>query len=93
MNDPKMSKTFNTIKAINDLVEEIENARHKFPGNDLLTIALMEEVGELSKALLDESLENVYREAIQVACVAIRIATEGDCSVNTYRAARFKAPI
>ena len=90
MNDPKMSRTFNTIKAINQLVEEIEAARKKFPGNDLLSMALVEEVGELAKAMLDEPRENVYREAIQVACVAIRIATESDASIDVYRRARFK---
>jgi hypothetical protein len=46
-----------------DLAEEIVRAREKFPRNGHMLAALMEEVGE---------------EAIQVACVALRIAEEGD---------------
>lgn len=65
--------------AIHDLKSEIDRAVTKFPSNKHLLAALMEEVGELAKALL-EGDEEYYLEAIQVACVAIRIATEGDPS-------------
>lgn len=58
---------------------EITRARQKHPGNAHLMVALIEEVGELGKALLEkESPNRVYAEAVQVACVAARIATEGD---------------
>jgi NTP pyrophosphatase (non-canonical NTP hydrolase) len=46
--------------------------------------ALVEEVGELAKALMEHdrglgtSTQQVLREAVQVACMAIRVATEGD---------------
>jgi hypothetical protein len=61
---------------------ELQFARAKFPGNNLNFPALVEEVGELSKALLDHSYgkasaESVFAEAIQVAAMAIRIAQEG----------------
>ena len=68
------------------LSEEIERARSKFPTNKLLLAALMEEVGELSKALIEnEPAQNVITEAIQVACVAIRIAEEGESSFPEFK--------
>jgi len=71
--------------ALYDLQTEVRRARKKFPANDVLMVALTEEVGELARALLEESPERIYEEAIQVACVAIRIATEGDCTVDEWR--------
>lgn len=68
---------FNT--AIHDLKNEIESAREAHPQNSMMMTALCEEVGELAKALL-EGNSNYYEEAIQVACVAIRIAVEGDAA-------------
>ena len=67
---------------------EIARARSKFPNNDLTTIALTEEVGELAKALLDESADRVRSEAVQVAAMAARVAIDGDASVIAFRAAR-----
>lgn len=63
---------------------ELEAARKQFPENTHMLVALMEEVGELSQALIDhdraqaKSAAEVLREAVQVACMAIRVATEGD---------------
>lgn len=60
---------------------ELVYARTKFPGTRFLTVALMEEVGELAKALLQKKPpEEWMGEALQVACVAIRIYEEGDAS-------------
>jgi hypothetical protein len=47
--------------------------------------ALTEEVGELAQALIDHSrgkttASHVFKEAIQVAAMAIRVAEEGDAS-------------
>src|SRR5208283_4060900 len=57
-----------------ELRDEIRSARKKFPHNKHLLGALIEEVGELAKALLQgKSQHEICREAIQVACVAIRI--------------------
>lgn len=50
----------------------------KFPPPNPNLIALVEEVGEVAKALLDESPLRVKEEAIQVAAVALRIVLEGD---------------
>lgn len=58
---------------------EVSEARAKFPSPRHLCVALMEEVGELAKALLEsDDWEDVRSEAKQVACVAIRIMEEGD---------------
>jgi len=58
---------------------EVCRARTKFPGNAHLMTALMEEVGELAKAFLDgRPMDEIQMEAIQIACVAIRICEEGD---------------
>ena len=64
---------------------ELERARERFPGNEDRLAALVEEVGEVANALLEHRAGNkkdvdVFMEAIQVACMAIRIAEEGDKS-------------
>lgn len=72
--------------AIRDIKVELKKAREKFPLSTDSLPALMEEVGELSQSLLQhkhepnkgQTHENIYAEAIQVAVMAIRIATEGD---------------
>lgn len=61
---------------------ELMFARAKFPGSNLNFPALVEEIGELSKALLENAQgkvpsEQVFAEAIQVAVMAIRVAEEG----------------
>ena len=62
-----------------ELDAEVFRARTKFPGNALLLTALMEEVGELAKAYLQKAdVASIRAEALQVACVALRIYEEGD---------------
>jgi len=65
--------------------KEIDRAVSKFPDSELSTIALMEEVGELAKALLQEDWQSVYKEAVQVATMAARVAIEGDASIDAHR--------
>lgn len=75
-----------TACALTHLFLEIKRARKKFPSNEDLLPALTEEVGELSQALIQQKHEpskgktsaDIFDEAIQVACVAIRVATEGE---------------
>lgn len=63
--------------------EEMDRARAKVPGNRFMLAALTEEVGELARALLQSrSREEVQAEAIQVACVALRIVEEGDATFS-----------
>lgn len=75
-----------------DIEAELARARGKFPSNRHMMNALTEEVGELAKALIQLNFEpnkkvtqrNVYDEAVQVAVMAIRVATEGDNSLPEY---------
>lgn len=75
--------------------EELARARAKYPGNVLMLAALTEELGELAEAVGDAELLlpyspgregaelAVHEEAVQVAAMACRVATEGD-SAFTY---------
>lgn len=65
-----------TKHTLAEVGSEASRARAKFPDNNLLLAALVEEVGELAKAIIEGG--NWHEEAIHVACVAVRIATEGD---------------
>jgi len=74
-----------------DIERELAEARQKFPDNAHLMNALTEEVGELAQALLHINFEpgkngheDVYKEAIQVAVMAIRVASEGDSTLPAY---------
>jgi hypothetical protein len=72
---------------MNDVFSEAQRARLLFAGNDLQMMALTEEVGELAKALIDHDRQkapakDVWIEAVQVAVMAMRVATEGDSAVR-----------
>ena len=82
------------VSTITDLQVEVARARQKFPTHESdyqIATALAEEVGELCKELLQlvekpprpqdafARAERAYREAIQVACVAVRFAEEARC--------------
>ena len=60
----------------------MHRARARWPGNRHKLAALVEEVGELAQALLKRDHEGgsdaaVWSEAVQVAAMAARVATEG----------------
>jgi hypothetical protein len=77
--------------SIADLNHEVAFARHRFPGNALLLAALFEEGGELAKELLQRGgRERVRKEALQVACVAMRIYEEGDATFSDVTDAQAK---
>ena len=61
-----------TCEALALLEDEITRARRKSPNSAMLFEALGEEVGKLAQVLSGDT----PRAAIQVACMAIRIATE-----------------
>lgn len=77
-NEPKLSPaSVNSFLA--DVAQEIIRARSLHPGNAHLLAALVEEVGELSKAMMEnQGQKRINDEALHVACVACRIALEGD---------------
>jgi hypothetical protein len=66
------------------MLTEARRARSKFPGPNPTIAALTEEVGDLAQALLHiregkhADWWRVYAEAVQVAVMALRAATEGD---------------
>ena len=73
---------------LDDVWAEVRIAREKFPGPNPTVAALAEEVGEVAKAMLHirEGKHNnwwlVYKEAVQVAAMALRCATEGDETIG-----------
>ena len=74
---------------LEDVGAEIERARIKFPNSRLVLAALTEEVGELAQAMLKVAAgkwkpERIWEEAVQVAAMAARCATEGDPSFTAY---------
>ncbi len=64
--------------------DELKSAREAFPDKTHMLCALVEEVGELAQALMQHdrrqgtSVQEILREAVQVASMAIRVAVEGD---------------
>ena len=85
----RVEYTFNPDDALTsllvDIKSEVGRARAKFPGDNATFAALVEEVGELAKALMEEPTANVRAEAIQVATMAIRIILDGDTTMNDWR--------
>lgn len=79
----KTTTVINDARFLNDIADELQRARNKFPSSDLSLAALHEESGEVAKALLELKYGNgpkqdVWKEAVQVAVMALRIAVEGD---------------
>lgn len=70
---------------VKNVAEELDRARKKFPSSNLCLAALVEEVGELAKAMLKARagkvpIIEIWEEAVQVAAMAQRVAVEGDAS-------------
>ena len=66
------------IEFVELLLDEVAFARGKYPSNTVLFAALVEEVGEVAKALQDETRDRLVAELVQVAAMALRLAVEGD---------------
>lgn len=67
------------------VTKEVSASRTKYPQADGLVAALSSEVGELATAVLRESKERITAEAAQVAAVVVRIALEGDPTLDVIR--------
>ena len=80
-----MSRDNDFLQAV---LMEANRARKLFPQPDGLMTALVEEVGETAKAMLDEPWDSVRQECIQVAAMALRLAIDGDPTLDGVRAAR-----
>lgn len=67
------------------VAEEIQRARRLFPGAEATSAAMIEEVGEVCKALMYEPWDALVKECVQVAAMAQRLATEGDDTMRRFR--------
>lgn len=73
---------------VDAVLNEVARARSTFPQPNPTIAALAEEAGELAKAMLHirEGKSTdwwcVYDEAVQVAALALRAATEGDATLG-----------
>lgn len=76
-----------------EISEELERARTKFPGKNVTFMALVEEVGELSKAMFEENRAAVRKEAIQVAVMAMRVILDGDQTLDEWRQSKGLDPL
>ena len=77
------SDPFSIDAFVNDILDEVQRARKKFPSALNLNVALMEEMGEFANAQLTQDASSVYKEGIQVIAVVFRILSEGDKSLDT----------
>jgi hypothetical protein len=59
---------------------EVARARKLHPGNHHLFLALVEEVGEIAEAVQRGDIAHARQEAVQVACLAVRLIEEKDAS-------------
>lgn len=75
----------NDAQFLKAVAAEVKRARKKFPGDNATNAALVEEVGEVSTALMFEPWDAVIAEAVQVAAMALRLATEGDSTFKDWR--------
>lgn len=76
-----------------EILAELARARAKFPGENVTTLALVEEVGELAKATFSESRQRVREEAVQVAVMAMRVVLDGDSTLDDWRASHGLDPL
>jgi hypothetical protein len=81
-----------TAFALVNLDDEVTRARRAIPICEDAYAALLEELGELANALIEHKYRhaparNVRAEALQVACVAVRIGSEGDVAYGVAPAA------
>ncbi len=68
-----------SVRTANEIDAELGRARKAFPTTAHMTVALVEEVGEVARALLQgKPAGELRRECIQVAVMAIRVMEEGD---------------
>jgi hypothetical protein len=67
---------------------EVFRARMLFPSNQGVSLALVEEVGEVAKAYLDESRDRIIEEAVQACAMVVRLALEGDPAMTKLREER-----
>jgi hypothetical protein len=78
---------------IREIIAELDRARAKFPGDNVTTLAMAEEAGELATAVFEEPRAAVRKEAIQTAVMAMRVVLDGDATLRLWRAMRGLDPL
>ena len=86
--EPQTQTPSQEERLMGEILAELRRARTKFPGDNVTTLALVEEVGELAKATFEESRARVREEAVQVAVMAMRVILDGDQTLDTWRAGK-----
>jgi hypothetical protein len=71
---------YNLLYPFDAIRLEVARARKLHPGNHHLFLALVEEVGEIAEAIQRGDIEHARQEAVQVACLAVRLIQEKDSS-------------
>ncbi len=77
-----------------DVFAEVRRARAKYPQPNPQVAAIAEEAGELAQAMLhvregkSTHWDDVYVEAVQLAAMALRCASEGDETLGVVPTAR-----
>ena len=80
-------------KLVWEIIAELGRARAKFPGDNVTTLAMAEESGELATAVFEESRAAVRKEAVQTAVMAMRVVLDGDATLRLWRAMRGLDPL
>lgn len=74
-----------TSAFMRDVDAALAHARLKFPGTNTTLAAMVEEMGEVAQAMMDEPRTNFRAECAQLAAMAIRLAVEGDHTIEALR--------
>lgn len=85
--------TIEEKQLIDEILSELARARAKFPGDNVTTLAMVEEAGELAKAAFEEPRKNVRKEAVQTAVMAMRVVLDGDATLRLWRAGQGLDPM
>lgn len=81
-----MYRDFDIGQFLEEVRQEVQRAQSKFPLPECSVAAMTEEAGELAQACLSKPWrKEVRKEAVQLACMAARVAIEGDPSLLKYR--------
>ena len=68
------------------VAEAVDASRKNLPRPNLLVAALHEESGKVAWAALSQAAPDLHKACIQLAALALRVATEGDRSFGVHRA-------
>lgn len=82
-------------RIIDSVNAELERARSKFPSNEKMLHAFVEEAGEVTREFLELHFdkarpEDVRKELIQVIAMAVRLIEEGDPEFPKFRFCHYK---